>query len=81
MESIDSRLVAMERASKTRVSKEQTVDKEERESMEKMAKKLVWPEEMVTRQTKVKFPSFDGTSIQEWLFRSERFFEIYETPP
>lgn len=30
----------------------------------------------VTMQTKVEFPCFDGNRVNEWLFKSERFFEL-----
>lgn len=28
----------------------------------------------------MKFPSFDGNRVQEWLFKCERFFELDDTP-
>lgn len=34
----------------------------------------------ITRQTKIEFPTFDGNRVQDWLFRSERFFELDGTP-
>lgn len=34
----------------------------------------------VTRQTKIEFPMFDGSRVQDWLFKSEIFFELDETP-
>lgn len=38
-------------------------------------------EERVTRQTKMDFLWFDGTRVHDWIFRSERFFELDGTPP
>lgn len=34
----------------------------------------------LTRQTKVDFTVFDGSRVQDWLFKSERFFELDDTP-
>lgn len=33
-----------------------------------------------TRQTKIDFPMFDGSRVQDWIFKSERFFELNSTP-
>lgn len=34
----------------------------------------------VTRQTKLDFPGFDGSRVQEWLFKYDRFFQLDGTP-
>lgn len=54
---------------------------EEGESMRKGGRNRKIIEDRVTRHAKVEFPTFDGTRIQEYLFRSERLFELDETPP
>ncbi|MCI32277.1 hypothetical protein A2U01_0053490, partial [Trifolium medium] len=32
------------------------------------------------RNVKLEFPRFEGTNVQEWIFRAEQFFEYYDTP-
>lgn len=32
------------------------------------------------RQAKIEFPVFDGSRVQDWIFESERFFEL-DAPP
>ncbi|KAF8107944.1 hypothetical protein N665_0116s0143, partial [Sinapis alba] len=34
-----------------------------------------------TRLTKIGFPSFDGSMLQDWIFACEQFFMIDNTPP
>ena len=35
---------------------------------------------MATRQAKIDFPQFDGSDLNDWLFRCCQFFEIDGTP-
>ncbi|KAI4340580.1 hypothetical protein MLD38_025400 [Melastoma candidum] len=43
--------------------------------------RLPWQQERVSRLPRIEFPTFDGSQVQEWVFRCERFFELDETPP
>ena len=36
---------------------------------------------MATRFTKIEFPQFEGTDLEGWLFKAERFFQVDYTPP
>lgn len=39
------------------------------------------PNELITRLSKVGFPSFDGTELNEWIYKCEQFFFLDHTPP
>ena len=38
------------------------------------------PYHLSTRFSKVEFPRFDGTDLEGWLFKCDRFFQIDYTP-
>lgn len=80
LERIDSQLVAVESATQSKGGKALMVVDDESESVRKSNSQRGGQEDRVSRQTKVEFPGFDGTWVQEWKFHSERFFELEETP-
>ena len=36
---------------------------------------------LATRTSKIDFPKFDGTLLNEWLYKCEQFFALDQTPP
>lgn len=80
LDSLDSRVSHMETASHDQGSKSRSLHEEEGIATEKSLRNADYYQDWPTRQTNIEFHVFDGSRVQDWVFKSECFFELDATP-
>lgn len=80
LESFDSQFSIVETMSQGQGSKELPTKVEEGVLVEKSCGNTDYYQDRPTRQTKVEIPVFDGSRVHDWIFKSERLFELDITP-
>lgn len=74
LESLDSRVSVMETKPQEGYRKDSVMPEEEGGVVGMLIRGADYHTDRVTRQTKVEFSLYDGSRVQDWIFKSERVF-------